>query len=185
MRGGNDASKRAVIFLFVAVLLLALAVPARAQKNSNYGTVNLQANKFESLSVTAAPALVNFNLVAAGGVAPGSAPITVTTTWVLFPFRTATTYAYFVSSAAALTDGAGNNITSSQVQGSVNGGAYTAFTGASPFSPSGSVQIYSTFIFFNIWGSHTDTLNLQINTTGVKLPAGIYSGLLVIQAQAI
>ena len=28
-------------------------------------------------------------------------------------------------------------------------------------------------------------LNLEINTTSVRLPAGTYSGLLVIQAQAI
>ena len=185
IRGRNYASSRALAFAFVAGLIFGLALPASAQKNSNFGTVTLQANKFESLSVTAAPALVNFNLVAAGGVAVGSVPVTITTSWVLFPFRTATTYAYFVSAASALSNGAGSNITSSQVLGSVNGGPMTAFTGVSPFSAAASLQIVSTFIFFNIFGSSTDTLNLEINTTGFRLPAGTYSGLLVIQAQAI
>lgn len=169
-----------------AVLLLGLAAPARAQKNSNFVTVNLQANMKDSLSVTAAPALVNFTLVPAGGVSVGSVPVSITTSWKLHPPLTATTYAYFLSAAAALSDGAGDNIASSRVLGSVNGGAFTTFTGASPFSASTSLQIFSVLIKgFNRNGSHTDSLNLEIDTTGVLLPAGIYSGLLVIQAQAI
>ncbi len=168
------------------VLLLGLAAPARAQKNSNFVTVNLQANMKDSLSVTAAPALVNFNLVPTGGIAVGSVPVSITTSWILHPNMTATTYAYFLSAATALSDGAGNNIASSRVLGSVNGGGFTAFTSASPFSASASLQIFSVLIKgFNRNGSNTDSLNLEIDTTGMLLPAGIYSGLLVIQAQAI
>ena len=185
-RGRSQGTSRALAFAFLAVLLLGLAAPAPAQINSNFVTVNLQANMKDSLSVTAAPALVNFSLLPTGGVSVGSVPVSITTSWNLHPPLTATTFAYFVSAAAALTDGAGDNIGSSRVLGSVNGGAFTSFTGASPFSASTSIQIFSVRIKgFNRVGSNTDSLNLEIDTTGMSLPAGTYSGLLVIQAQAI
>jgi hypothetical protein len=38
---------------------------------------------------------------------------------------------------------------------------------------------------FNRNSSHSDTLNLNINTTGLALPAGTYTGTLHIQAQAL
>jgi hypothetical protein len=183
-------NRRTPVCSFAPAILVALLVgwvsPAYAQKNSNFATVNLQANMVDSLSVTAAPALVNFNLVAAGGVAPGSVPVAITTSWNLHPPLTATTYAYFSSAAIALTDGVGDNIASSRVLGSVNGGAFTALTGVSPFSANASLQIFSVRIKgFNRVGSNTDNLNLEIDTTGLLLPAGTYSGLLIIQAQAI
>jgi hypothetical protein len=187
VRGRNCASSHALAFAFVGVLLLGLAAPARAQKNSNFVTVNLQANATQSLSVTAAPALVNFNLLPAGGVSNGSVPVSVTTTWVLTTLiGTVKLYGYFASPVTALTDGAGDNIASSRVLGSVNGGAYSAFTGNSPFNAGSSLQLFNQFIFiFNTNSTRTDSLALQLNTTGVLLPAGTYSGLLVIQAQAL
>ena len=180
------AVARSLAFAILVALLLSSAAPAQAQKNSNFVTVSLNANAKQSLSVTAAPALVNFNLIGAGGVAAGSVPISITTSWNLNPPLTATTYAFFASAAVALTDGAGDNIDSSRVLGSVNGGAFTAFTGVGPFSVNTSVQIFSVRIKgFNRVGSNTDSLNLEIDTTGLLLPAAIYSGLLIIQAQAI
>jgi hypothetical protein len=95
-------------------------------------------------------------------------------------------YAYFTTSAAALTDGAGDNIPSANVTGSFNGGAFAAFTGASPFAAGSSITLFNQFIFiFNVTGTRTDSLNLRINTTGLNLPAGTYTGLLHIQAQAL
>lgn len=186
IRGMIYGSGQARAFLIVAALLLGLAAPARAQKNSNFATVNLQANMADSLSVTASPGLVNFALVPAGGVSVGSVPVTITTSWRLHAPVTATTYAYFLSAPAALSDGTGNNIASSRVLGSVNGGAFATFTGASPYTAGSSLQIFSVRIKgFNRVGSNTDSLNLEIDTTGFRLPAGIYSGLLIIQAQAI
>jgi hypothetical protein len=167
------------------VILLAGA-PARAQVNSFVGSVNLNATLTTSLTVNASPGLVNFTLVPSGTVT-GSAVINVTTAWTLKPSVGAvTTYAYFATAAAALTDGTGDNIPSANVSGSVNGGAFGAFTGASPFAGSTSVTLSSTRILGNNkTGTHTDTLNLQINTAGLSLPAGTYTGVLNIEAQAL
>jgi hypothetical protein len=168
------------------LLLLLAGSPAHAQLNSNIAGVNLAANLSTSLMVTASPGLVNFALIP-NGTANGSATITVNTSWTLRPsVGTVTTYAYFTSAVAALTDGASDNIPSSSVSGSVNGGAFGAFTGASPFAAGSSITLSSTKILgFNKTGNHTDTINMRINTTGLSLPAGNYTGVLNIQAQAI
>jgi hypothetical protein len=167
------------------VVLLAV-LPAHAQLNSNIAGVNLAANLTTSLTLTASPGLVNFALIPSG-IANGSATITVNTSWTLSPSVGAvTTYAYFTSAAAALSDGAGDNIPSSSVSGSVNGGAFVAFAGASPFAAGSSVTLSSTRVLgFNKTGNHSDTLNMRINTTGLSLPAGNYTGVLSIQAQAL
>ena len=170
-----------------AVLAMAvLAAPsAYAQLDSNQAQVQLNANLAESLTVTAAPGAVNFALAAAG-VAPGSSQIGVTTTWVLNGGRTnVSLYAYF-SSAVALTDGAGNNIPTSSVSGSVDGGGFSTFTGgAGPFGVN-SVQMFSQAINnANRNSSRASTLDLQIDTTGLNLPASTYTGVLNIQARAI
>ncbi len=168
------------------LLLLLTGSPAHAQLNSNIAGVNLAANLTTSLTVTASPGLVNFALIPSG-IANGSATITVNTSWTLSPSVGAvTTYAYFTSAPAALSDGAGDNIPSSSVSGSVNGGAFGAFTGASPFAAGSSVTLSSTRILGNNkTGNHSDTLNMRINTTGLSLPAGNYTGVLSIQAQAL
>lgn len=174
------------VYCLTILTLLLTGTPARAQLNSNIAGVNLAANVTTSLKVTAAPGLVNFALLRSG-TANGSATITVNVSWTLSPSVGAvTTYAYFTSAPASLTDGAGDNIPSSSVSGSVNGGAYGAFTGASPFAGATSVTLSSIRILGNNRsGNHTDTLNMRINTTGLNLPAANYSGVLNIQAQAL
>ena len=185
IRGMIYRAGQALTYFVVVAVMLGVAAPARAQVNSNFGTVNLQANMADSLSVTASPSLVNFTLVPSG-ISVGSVPVSITTSWRLHPLVTATTYAYFLSAPAALTDGAANNIASSRVLGSVNGGAFATFTAANPFTAGSGLQIFSVRIKgFNRVGSNTDSLNLEIDTSGLGLPAGTYSGLLVIQAQAI
>lgn len=174
--------------VLVAVLLLGLTVPAPAGPlNSNFVTVNLQANAKESLSVTAAPALVNFNLLPTGGISNGNVPVSITTSWVLLPGRTRVRlYVYFASAAAALSDGAGTNIPSSRVLGSVNGGAFQTITNNSPFGAGRSLRIFRQVITnANLNASRTDNLGLRVDTTGLLLPAGVYTGLLIIQARAI
>lgn len=171
----------------LAVLGVLLAgSPARAQLNSNIAGVNLAADLTTSLTITASPGLVNFALIP-NGTATGSVPVTVNVSWTLRPSVGAvTTYAYFTSAAVALTDGAADNIPSSSVSGSVNGGAYGAFTGVSPFAATSSITLSSIKILGNNrTGNHTDTLNLQISTIGLNLPAGTYTGVLNIQAQAL
>jgi hypothetical protein len=177
-------------WMAVSALALALAfVPAsHAQAlNSNAPTVLLNAPLAESLTVVAGPGTVNFALVPNGSAA-GSAPVTITTSWALGKTRTSVKlYAYFAS-ATALTDGAGDNIPTSSVTGSINGGAAAAFTTATPFGANGLAPVFSAVIgaagTFN--SSHgPDTVGLTINTTGLALPAATYTGTLNIQAQAL
>jgi hypothetical protein len=175
----------AIICTPLMILLLA-GTPAHAQLNSNIAGVNLAANLTTSLTVSASPGLVTFALPRSG-TANGSATISVSTSWTLSPSVGAvTTYAYFTSAASALTDGGGDNIPSSSVSGSVNGGAFTAFTGVSPFSAASSITISTIRILGNNKsGNQTNTLNMRINTTGLNLPAANYTGVLTIQAQAL
>jgi hypothetical protein len=176
-----------VAFGLLAVALTLVPTGAKAQLNSNTAAVNLNATLNSSISITAAPGLVNFNLVP-NGTANGSVPITINTTWALpILFGNLTEYAYFTAAPSALNDGAGDNIPSSSVSGSVNGGAFTAFTGASPYAAGSSLTLFNQviFIFFTNPGRRTDTLNLRINTTGLGLPAGLYTGVLHIEAQAL
>ncbi len=182
---GKELLRSSIPALLIFGFLL-VGTPARAQLNSVDPTVNLVANLTTSLTVSAAPGLVNFALPP-NGTATGSSAITVTTSWTLSPSTgRVSTYAYFTSAAAALTDGGGDNIPSSSVSGSVNGGAFTAFTGASPFAASSSLFLSFTRVLgFNKTGSHVDTLNLMISTVGLGLPAANYSGVLNIQAQAL
>jgi hypothetical protein len=182
-----NALKKAALFLGAMGLALAVSQPSYAQAlNSGPSTVNLNATLGESLTISAGPALVNFTLVP-NGSATGSAPVSITTSWALAKTRTSVAlYAYFTS-ATALTDGAGDNIPTSSVTGSVNGGAAAAFTATTPFSANGltvfTQALTSTGPFNSSHGP--DTVGLTINTTGLALPAATYTGILTIQAQAI
>ncbi len=170
----------------LGIVLALCPAPAGAQLKSNAATVNLAATLNTGITITAAPGLVNFTLVRSG-TATGSAPVTITTSWRLpLVFGNIAEYAYFTSPAAALTDGASDNIPSASVSGSFNGGAFAAFTGTSPLAAGSSMTLFNQFFFilFTNPGTRTDTLNLQINTTGLNLPAATYTGVLHIQAQA-
>ena len=167
-----------VIFVFPSM--------ASAQLNSNIAGVNLNAVLTSSLTLSATPGNVNFTLVP-NGVANGSGAVTVTTSWVLPQLiGTVNIWAYFSGAPAALTDGAGSNIPSSSVLGSPNGAAFAPFTATGPFAAGSSLRIANVLIFiFNRTGTRVDNLNLRINTTGLNLPAGTYSGVMHIQAQAL
>ena len=160
---------------------------ASAQIRSNIAAVNLTAILGDSISVAASPGLVNFNLVGSG-VSTGNPAVTITTAWVLGHPATISTYSYFSNSASALTDGAGHNIPTSSVSGNVDGGGFTRFTGACPFSANTCVRIWNQHVpgpGLKLTGTHNDTLQLQISTVGLTLPAGTYTGVLHIQAQAL
>ncbi len=180
------ALKKARLILGALALVLTMSQVSHAQLNSNNATVNLNAVLAESLTVSAGPATVNFTL-AANGPASGSAPVSITTAWALGKTRTSVKlYAYFTS-ANALNDGAGDNIPTSKVTGSVNGTAAAPFTSATPFGANG-MTVFTSAIggagTFN--SSHgPDTIALTIDTTGLALPAATYTGVLNIEAQAI
>ena len=178
-----------------ALLLAAANVPtAKAQLNSNTGTVTLNANLPESLTVTVnSGATVNFTLVAGTASNAGTTTTGITTAWVLKPGRTGVAvWAYFASSTSALvhqTTGNTVDIPSAAVKIQVGGaGPYTTLTAVSPFNAAASgLQIgASTAISAaNRNSSRTDTLAYQIDTTVIpQLPADNYIGTLNIQAQA-
>ena len=172
----------------LCVLLVFLSTPpvAKAQLDSLTSTVNLSAVVSETLTVLASPSVVNFTLVA-NSTASGSTPISITTTWALGQTRTSVSlYAYFSNPSSALTEPLGIDIPSANVRGSVNSGAFTSFTGVSPFSTGGSITVFTESIgVTNVAKTRTDTLALQVNTSGLTLASGIYTGVLVFQAQAI
>ena len=174
------------ILFFLMISCAVLASEVRAQANSSPAAVNLIAVRNPGIAVAAFPANVNFALLN-GAVATGSTPITITTTWDVQPsVGDLALYAFFSAPAAALSNGAGNNITSSRVLGSVNGGAFAPFTGISPYAAGSSLQVFTFRVLgLNRRGTRNDTLNLQIDLTGAVLPAGTYSGTLLIQAQAL
>lgn len=147
-----------------------------------------------TLSVTATPSLVNFNLVQ-GGTAHGSAGINITTTWTgsfCLLACTISTYAYFTSAAAALSGGGTppTNIPSSAVFGQVSTGGsdYNPFTNTTPLggANAGLTIFQQGYFLLTFGGSRTDVLNLEINLAGQpKLAAGNYSGILYIQAESL
>ncbi|HEX5422099.1 MAG TPA: hypothetical protein VFW94_01000 [Candidatus Acidoferrales bacterium] len=182
-----DRSNRFGSLYLLLVVVLMCGIPTAAQVRSNIAGVNLAALLNDSISVTASPGTVNFALVA-NGVSIGNPTLTVNTAWVLGGNAFINTYAYFSTSTAALSDGAGHNIPSSSVSGSVNGAAFQTFTGACPFSANTCLQVVNNFHVTGKpkrVGSINSTLQLQISTVGLSLPAGTYVGVLNIRAEAI
>jgi hypothetical protein len=175
-----------LVHLVILSVLLFFAKSSFAQVRSNNSTVNLLAILGTSLGVSASPGTVNFSMVP-NGAATGDSLITITTTWSLPPAtRRVSLFAYFTSAAAALTNGAGRNIPSSNVAGSPNGGPFTAFTGNSPFGAGTSLQIFTQRLRRRTRNAtRTDTLNLRINTAGLGLPSGTYTGVMHFRAQAL
>lgn len=180
------------IFIFTLLVLAGSATFAQAL-NSSTATVSLNATLSESLTVAATPSNVTFALVS-GSTATGSAPVAMTTKWILSGARTSVTLVgYFSSAAAALTDGATTptNIPTSEVLGQVTTGAPTAFTAFTQTAPLGTAGAGLTLFTQAISGTNraatrTDNLNLQINLTAQpQLPAGTYTGTLNLQAQAL
>ena len=181
------------------MLATTIAPSANAQLNSNAPTITLNATLPESLTVSVTSgATVNFTLAASTAANPGSTTSTIHTAWVLTPGRTkVTVWAWVVNNAAALTDGAGDNIAASQVtamaagSGSAGGALNTSPSGAgvpafiTPAAASG-VQIGNVAITGANRASSTDT-TLTWNITTVptpQLPAATYTGTVNIQAQA-
>ena len=174
----------------LVLVLTALAARSQAQVlNSGAQAITLNAVLTDSITVSLSGNAVNFALTAGSASNPGSLGITATTSWTLKPsVGSLNLYAYFSSSASALTDGAGNNIPSADFQISDNAGPFNALTNTVPFGgPNAGLQVSSTKIIgTNKSGSRTDSMNFNINlSTLPALPAGSYTGTLTIQAQAL
>lgn len=184
----NCRTIRLAVVLVVVWLIASLAAAAQVL-NSGASTITLNANLSESVSLTLSANAVNFTLAAGSASNPGSTGVMATTTWTLKPSRgSLNVYAFFSSSTAALTDGAGNDIPSADFQISNNGGAFTALTNTVPFGgASAGLQIGSVKILGNNkQGSRTDSMNFNINLSSLpNLPAATYTGTVTIQVQVI
>jgi hypothetical protein len=174
--------------LIDSLLFVLLVSPASAQVTRVGGTRSgPQLTTGDTLAVSATPSAVSFALVS-GGVAPGSSSILVTTSWT-GSFASIEIYASFSSPGAALSGGSPVvQIPSSCVLGKDSTGIpvnFTAFTESNPLGGAGdSLNLYSVSNFSA--GSRTDSLSLNINLSGMpQLPAGSYSGVLLLQAQAL
>ncbi len=141
------------------------------------------------ITITALPNIVNFSLVE-GGVATGSSPVTVVTTWVgIGLLSTVQIYASLSSAGTALSGGAPvTSIPSSSVSGQDPKGiptSYTPFT-QSGLNPGSSLLLYNTGAILTIGAqSHTDILSLKIDLTSMpQLPVGSYTGVLTLTIQS-
>jgi hypothetical protein len=190
-------TKKTLSGLFIAALLTAASGPvALCQLNSNTATISLSATLGESLSISATPTSTSFNLVP-GGTAQGTAPVAITTSWVLSGGRSSVTLSsWFASAAQALTSGGSSPvyIPTSEVLGQVTTGSPTTFTAFTQSPGTGGLGVAgASLVLFtqpisgtNRNANRTDNLNLEINLTSQpQLPAGTYTGTLNLQAQAL
>ena len=176
----------------IAALALAAAMfvaPAQAQvRSSGASPIVLNAVLPDSITLTLSGNAVNFTLVGGSASNPGSTGITATTTWLLRPnVNSLKLYAFFSSSTAALSDGAGHNIPSADFEISDNGGAFAALTNTVAFGGANAgLQVSSVRILGNNkTGTHSDLMTFNINLAPLpSLPTGVYTGTLTIQAQA-
>ena len=182
--------------IFLAFLLseLLLCTVTQAQLNSNSSTITLNASLGESISVSASPSTVTFNLVP-GGIAMGSSPIAITTTWILSSSRGAVYLDGSFGTATSALVGSSFppvSIPTSAVLGLMSTGLPIVFSPFSVNTPLGVVsaglplftQILSSS---NVNSSRTDNLTLEINLIlQPQLPsASNYTGSLLLQAQAL
>jgi hypothetical protein len=185
-----DVRTYAVRIAVVTTLVLGLGGIASAQLSSGAQGVTVTASLPESLTLSLSATTVNFPLTAGNAANAGSANVTASTKWVLKPGRSAVSvYAYFASAAAALTDGAGNNIPSSAFSISDNSATAAPLVNTVPFGGGlAGLQLEDVAITgSNRNSSVTDNMAFSIDLTGgslPQLPAGNYSGVLYVQAQA-
>lgn len=180
------------LFAVAIVLLLVGPAAASAQVLSNVANVSLSAVLAQSITLTVTSgSTVNFTLVN-GSPAAGDVPAVIQTTWNLNPgiIGAVSLFGYFNTPAQALSDGAGNFITTTLTEGQMTTGtptSYAAFTQTNAVGPAGGSLLLFTE---NITGANkiktrTDNLDLRINLTGQTIPAGTYTGTLRLQARAI
>lgn len=142
-----------------------------------------------TLTVTSSPSTINFAL-SSGQASPGSGSISIASSFLLGVASTVRLYGYFNSSNALSSTGAdGNAIPAASVLGQCPTGTptnFTPFTQAGPFSGATSLLIYQQGALASVLATRTDQLTLMIDLSSLpQLPAGTYSGTLILEAQAL
>jgi hypothetical protein len=173
-------------------LLWAGCITASASaQNSNRIDVTLQATVLNSLTLAVVNPVVAFGVVIPGttNAAPLGQALAITSTWLLSAGQTVKLYAYFDTASSALTGlTQGDNIPTSAVIASFNGGATQTFTQTSPFtSGATATTLYSVPITASnaITAARLDSLALTLNLTGITLHPDTYTGTMHLQAQAL
>lgn len=180
------AKSQELLGLLVLGIMFFFSGAAKAQVNSAVANVALNAVKAPVLTVALSAGAVNFLSLTDGATSnPGDTTVTVTTTWSLSPSTgTMDLWAYFSNPAQALTDGT-EDIPAANVEASVDAGPMTAFTTVGPFGGSGLLVNSVGISGLNKQGSAVNTLDLNINMTGLALSPSTYGGTMHIQAQAL
>ena len=182
-------STKALATTALAIIAVALATTPAAAQNSNVGTVNINANLPEAITVNLTNN-TNVTISLASNTATNtqtSPAIGVTTAWVLNPGRTAVKVFIDSTQANPLTNTTDTIPATSIKISNALAGPYTALTaGGAPFGVAGAQIGGSTTITgTNRSGSRTDNVFIAIDTTfNAQLSAGTYSGSLNVQAQA-
>jgi hypothetical protein len=169
-------------------LALAMATTAQAQVNltSNTATVTLNATKLPTLTVSPATATATLASITDNSAANVFNNVGLTTAWNLTAGTSVNLVGWFATPASALANGAAL-IPSSNVEGGINGGGWTAFTGGPVGTvgvAGGSLTLFSQAVAAaNYLSSRTDQLNLRLNLVGFPTTsAGTYTGTLNVQA---
>ena len=180
-----------------SLLLLAAALAVGEEGKAQTGSpsthvVSLAAAKPGALTVSVTSGVTQaIANVANNAVNTFPAPATIVTQWDLDPslVNVIQLVAYFSVPSQALV-GPGMRIPSSRVQGRMPTGTPTTFTPINGTgvggvgTAGGSLRLFSQLILLGINRklSRTDNLFLQLDLTGMSLPAGTYSGTLNIRA---
>ena len=190
----STAAETQLTFLVPFVFAFLACNVVQGQLNSNTATITLNASLGESISVSASPTTVTFNLVP-GGIATGSSPIAITTTWILSSSRGAVYLDGSFGTASSALVGSSFppvSIPSSAVFGLMSTGLPTTFSPFSVNTPLGVVSaglplFVQTLTSSTVNSSRTDNLTLEINLIlQPQLPAASnYTGSLLLQAQAL
>jgi hypothetical protein len=185
-------SLRSLRHAALATVLSAGAASAQAGLLSNTATVNINATKQASLTVTInSGGTQSLASLTDNAVNNFTTPVNVTTAWDINPSAAAVALVgYFATPAQALADGT-EYIASSLVKARLGvAGAFNAFTGgvvnggtSNVGVAGGSLQLFSQAINGgNKNSSRTDDLYLQIDLTGQTVTAGSYTGTLNLRA---
>ncbi len=179
--------KRTTVCLFFSLFAVALGLRA-ASVSSNIVTASLSATKPETISVSLnSGGTLTFDLSQTSPVAATGTP-NWTTTWNLNPTKHAAvdTCAYFSSTTPLTGTDFGETISNSVILGQPEGsGSYTAIT-ATACGQANALQINAITITNTNrkGGTSTDSVNLEINTTGLNLSPDTYTGTLNIISYA-
>lgn len=178
---------------FAALLVVGTATTASAQLFSAASTASLNAKKAESLALAVDLSGLSGQTVAGAlSIAEGSTTsfgsITLTPTWDLANNRQVDVVAWISTS---FSDGAGNSLPNSYLEGAVGAGAYAPFTGSSAsFGATNNALLLQTTTATGADRKVTGTakqftLNLQmVVPAAATVVPGTYSAVLTMQAVA-